>query len=77
MLMNAHPRAISNGFETFVPDYGAELAQRRLTEMTNNDLNTWSSLGSVPGSQSVQRRWDHHTEGFSNNENQVWTLRFC
>jgi len=40
--MNAPPRYVSTGFETFVASQGAVLVYQELVEMTDNDLNAWS-----------------------------------
>jgi len=67
MFINARPRFVSNGFETFVPIQSAEALQQRLVEMTNNDVNAWSVFRPVaaPGSDI----WDQNIDDFGSNEN--------
>ncbi|KAJ5054712.1 uncharacterized protein L3040_000978 [Drepanopeziza brunnea f. sp. 'multigermtubi'] len=73
MFINAKPRAVSNGFETFVPNHRANLLHRRLVEMTNNDVNAWSIFR--PVAPSVSDNWDHNLDEYGNNENfQVHSL---
>lgn len=73
MFINAEPRFVSNGFETFVPVQRADLLHQRLVEMTNNDVNAWSIFRPVAASTSDN--WDYNFEEYNNNENfQVGSL---
>lgn len=67
MFINAEPRSVSNGFETFVPSQRAESLHQRLVEMTNNDVNAWSVYR--PANRSAADAWDQHFDDFGNNEN--------
>ncbi|KAE8451996.1 hypothetical protein EG329_002161 [Mollisiaceae sp. DMI_Dod_QoI] len=67
MFINAEPRFVSNGFETFVPIQRAESLHQRLVEMTNNDVNAWSVYR--PAAPSAADTWDQHFDDFGNNEN--------
>jgi hypothetical protein len=67
MLINARPRFVSNGFETFVPFHRAEALHQRLVEMTNNDVNAWSIFR--PLVPSTGESWDGNLDEYSNNEN--------
>ncbi|CZR66201.1 uncharacterized protein PAC_16102 [Phialocephala subalpina] len=67
MFINAEPRHVSNGFETFVPSQRAESLHQRLVEMTNNDVNAWSVYR--PAARSTADTWDQHFDDFGNNEN--------
>lgn len=66
MLINARPRIVSNGFETFVPTQRAESLHERLVEMTNNDVNAWSFFR--PVAPSIED-WDRQFDNFNSNEN--------
>ncbi|KAH7360420.1 hypothetical protein BKA65DRAFT_547139 [Rhexocercosporidium sp. MPI-PUGE-AT-0058] len=73
MFINAEPRFVSNGFETFVPFHRAEALHQRLVEMTNNDVNAWSIFR--PLVPSTGESWDGNLDEYSNNENfQVHSL---
>jgi len=63
--MNAPPRYVSTGFETFVASQGAVLVYQELVEMTDNDLNAWSVYR--PNLQP-EKKWDH-IDDFLGNEN--------
>jgi hypothetical protein len=67
MFINARPRIVSNGFETFVPTYRAEALHQRLVEMTNNDVNAWSVFR--PVGLPVNGIWDQNLDDFGSNEN--------
>ncbi|TAQ85730.1 hypothetical protein B7494_g5954 [Chlorociboria aeruginascens] len=68
MLINAHPRFVSNGFETFVPIQEAELLHhQRLVEMSNNNINAWSIFR--PVAPVTTDNWDQHIDDFGGNEN--------
>jgi len=67
MLINAGPRFVSNGFETFVDAQRAEPLHQRLGEMTNNDVNAWSIPR--PVSTFPTESWDQQLDDFSSNEN--------
>lgn len=67
MFINAEPRFVSNGFETFVPFYRTEALHQRLAEMTSNDVNAWSIFRPVV--PSTGDSWDGHLDEYSNNEN--------
>lgn len=58
MFMNAPPRIVLNGFETFVPPHRTDLLHQRLVEMTNtnNDMKAWNGFGPVASSQN--NNWD-------------------
>lgn len=64
MFINAEPRSVSNGFETFVPTQRREFVHQRLIEMTNNDVNAWSVFR--PGATSTPDNWDQHGDDYSN-----------
>lgn len=66
MLMNARPRIVSHGCETFVPIQRVESLHQKLVEMTNNDVNAWNFFRPVvtPSTDG----WDQNLDGF-NNEN--------
>jgi hypothetical protein len=66
MFINAQPRIVSNGFETFVPIHRAEALHQRLVAMTNNDVNAWSIFRPVASSADD---WDHHIDDFNSKEN--------
>ncbi len=63
MFINAEPRFVSNGFETFVPIQRTHSLQQKLIEMTNNDANAWSVFR--PVASPTPDNWDD----FNNNEN--------
>ncbi|KUJ21167.1 uncharacterized protein LY89DRAFT_665617 [Mollisia scopiformis] len=67
MFINAEPRFVSNGFETFVPSQRTESLHQRLVEMTNNDVNAWSVYR--PAAPPAPDTWDQHLEDFGSNEN--------
>ncbi len=66
MLINAQPRCVSSGFESFVPKHRTAL-QQRLGEMTNNDINAWGVTR--PRSSSTTGTWEQQLDDFSSNEN--------
>lgn len=63
MLMNARPRTVSHGFETFVPIQRAESLHQRLVEMTNNDVNAWNFYRPVA---TPSNGWDENLDCFNN-----------
>jgi hypothetical protein len=63
MFINAQPRFVSTGFETFVPKHRTAL-QQRLGEMTNNDINAWGVIR--PRGSSTTGTWDQQLGDFSN-----------
>ncbi|KAG0646818.1 hypothetical protein D0Z07_6223 [Hyphodiscus hymeniophilus] len=65
MVINARPRYVSHGFETFVPFQRVESLHQNLVEMTNNDVNAWNFFRPVA---TPSNGWDENLEGF-NNEN--------
>lgn len=65
MFINAEPRYVSHGFETFVPISRTEPLHQRLVEMTNNDVNAWSIFRPVAQFED----WDQHIDEYGNNEN--------
>lgn len=67
MFINARPRFVSNGFETFVPVHRVESLHQRLVEMTNNDVNAWSASRPVANFQGDN--WDQQFDDFGGNEN--------
>lgn len=67
MFINANPRAVSNGFETFVPVQITESLHQRLVEMTNNDINAWSVFR--PVAPSMNHNWQPNIDEFESNEN--------
>jgi len=67
MFINARPRIVSNGFETFVPNQRVESLYQRLVEMTNSDINAWSIPRPVDTHSTDN--WDQQLDDFSNNEN--------
>jgi hypothetical protein len=67
MFINANPRAVSNGFETFVPVQITESLHQRLVEMTNNDINAWSVYR--PVAPSMNDNWQPNIDEFESNEN--------
>jgi len=76
MFINAEPRFVSNGFETFVPYQRRDLLHQKLVEMTNNDVNAWSVFRPVA---STNDNWDQHISDFNSNENfsvsRTWSRR--
>jgi len=64
MFINAEPRIVSNGFETFVPFHRVESSHQRLVEMTNNDVNAWSVYR--PVASSTSDHWGQHIDDFGN-----------
>lgn len=59
MFMNAQPRDVLHGFETFVPFLYNETHQRRgLCEMNNNEVNAWNGQRSVLQSQRSYKQKD-------------------
>ena len=66
MLINARPRIVSHGFETFVPIQRVESLHQRLVEMTNNDVNAWNFFrhAATPGNG-----WNESLDDFNNDEN--------
>ena len=66
MFINARPRIVSHGFETFVPYQRVESLHQRLVEMTNNDVNAWKFFRPVA---TPSNGWDQNLDDFANNEN--------
>ena len=64
MFINAEPRIVSGGFETFVPLHRAEVFHQGLVEMTNNQVNAWSNYR--PVASSASGGWKHQGNDFSN-----------
>lgn len=67
MFIYANPRAVSNGFETFVPVQIPESLHQRLVEMTNSDINAWSVCR--PVAPSMNDNWQPNIDEFESNEN--------
>ncbi|PBP24361.1 hypothetical protein BUE80_DR004648 [Diplocarpon rosae] len=65
MFINAEPRYVSNGFETFVPIHRAEVLRQRLVDMTSNNVNAWS----IFRPEAAAENWVHNLDEYSNNEN--------
>lgn len=62
MLMNARPRTVSHGYETFVPVKRTESLHQRLVEMTNNDVNAWNFYRPVATPSNC---WDENFDDFN------------
>ncbi|CZS93730.1 uncharacterized protein RCO7_09444 [Rhynchosporium graminicola] len=67
MFINAEPRYVSNGFETFVPYHRAEALHSALVEMTNNDINAWSIFRPVV--PQANDDWEGDLDEYGGNEN--------
>ena len=67
MFMNAKPRIVSNGIETFVPAQIVDLVHQRLFKMTNSNVNAWSVFG--PVATSANATWEQQIDDFGGNEN--------
>ena len=67
MLMNARPRIVSHGCETFVPIQTVESLHQGLVEMTNNDVNVWNFF--TPVATTSTDGWNQSLDDFSHNEN--------
>src|ERR1700753_2747367 len=68
MFINAQPRTVSNGFQTFVHTQKVESLHQRLVEMSNNDVKAWGIFRSVAPSSTTDS-WDYHMDDLSGNEN--------
>lgn len=67
MFINAEPRYVSHGFDTFVPYQRPDVLHQRLVAMTNNGLNAWSICR--PVAASAPEHWEQHLDEYSSNEN--------
>jgi hypothetical protein len=63
MFINAEPRHVSHGFDTFVPNYRPALHQKKLVEMTNNDINAWGIFR--PVAPLTGEDWNHGLNDFA------------
>jgi len=71
MFMNAQPRRLAHGYETFVRGGRTEASFQRLSQMTDNqvNVNAWSSIRPVESSRSRDDRWKSQQEASFQNEN--------
>jgi hypothetical protein len=68
MFINAEPRYVSNGFDTFVCNQREESLHQRLIEMTNNNnINAWSVYR--PAAASATNTWDENLDGLGSDGN--------
>lgn len=70
MFMNAQPRRVAHGYETFVCGGKTEPLHQRLSEMTENQVNAWNSNRPVISSSvSGDGSWNDQKGVFAQNEN--------
>lgn len=66
MLMNARPRYVSNGFETFIVTQQGEVLHQSLVEMKKEDINARDAPRPVATYQTDS--WDQQLDDFNGSE---------